>query len=162
MRRVLTVALALALAAIAGLAFAQTPAYIVNADVVRGSQNATGPTCVLTPVFKTGEQVVWRAEVFDAVTGEKLTNEQAQERGVKVTVEMQDGQTFDMEYGEHPREGPQIWLWVAAWSIPPVYPTGMMMYQLIVTDDAGNSVTWAPIGQDREGGYSSLITIERR
>ncbi len=152
----------LALATLAGFAMAQGPAYVVNADTVRGSQNATATSCVLTPVFKTGEQVVWRAEIYDAATGEKLTESQVNDRGIKATVKLEDGKTFDMEYGQHPKQAPQIWLWTAAWAIPPVYPTGMLKYEIDVTDDAGNSYTWTPIGQGREGGYSSLITVEKR
>lgn len=145
-----------------GMALAQNSAYLINADVVRGAQNPTGPTCVLTPVFKTGEQVVWRAELFDTETGEKLTPEEAEARGVTVTAVLEDGSEYEMEYGLHPREEPQIWLWVGAWTIPPVYPTGTLTYEIVVEDDAGNTQTWAPIGQDRPGGYSSLLTVERR
>ncbi|MEJ2293039.1 MAG: hypothetical protein P8Y05_15190 [Deinococcales bacterium] len=162
MRSIKTLVIALAFVAIAGIAFAQAPAYYVHADVVRGSKNPTGPTCVLTPVFKTGEQVVWRAEVFDTATGKKLTDQQVKDLGVKVTVKTQDGKTYDMAYGEHPKEAPKIWLWTGAWVIPPVYPTGTLQYQIIVTDKAGHTVTWQPIGQERQGGYSSLITIAKR
>lgn len=162
MRKFSLTALLLTLAFVASTALAQGPAYFVNADTVRGAQNPTGPTCVLTPVFKTGEQVVWRAEIYDAQTGEKLTNEEVEARGITATVRLEDGSEYEMEYGLHPRDEPQIWLWTAAWTIPPVYPTGMLQYQIIVKDDAGNEVVWQPIGQDRPGGYSSLVTIERR
>ena len=164
LRTTLLAALVASLAALAGLGFAQDGdlAYFVRADVVRGSQNATGPTCVLTPVFKTGEQVVWRAEVFDANTGEKLTPERAEEVGMTVTAVLEDGSEYEMEYDLHPREEPQIYLWVGAWTIPPVYPTGTLVYQIVVEDAAGNTVTWQPIGQDRPGGYSSQITVENR
>lgn len=162
MRKFALVLFSATVVAFAGLALAQSPAYLINADVVRGAENPTGPTCVLTPVFKTGEQVVWRAELFDAETGEKLTPEQVEERGVTVTAVLEDGSEYDMEYGLHPREEPQIWLFVGAWTIPPVYPTGTLTYEIRVEDDAGNVQTWTPIGQDRPGGYSSLLTIERR
>lgn len=152
----------LALAAVAGFAMAQGPAYFMSADTVRGAKNATGPSCVLTSAYKTGEQIVWRAVIYDAATGEQLTEQQVKDRGVKAQVKLEDGTTIDMEYGLHPKEPPQIWLWVGAWVVPPVYPTGMLKYDITVTDDAGNSYTWAPIGQDREGGYSSLITVEKR
>ena len=155
---------ALAAILLAGAAFAQDDdlAYFVRADAVRGGQNATGPTCVLTPVFKTGEQIVWRAEVFDANTGEKITPERAEDVGMTVTAVLADGKEYEMENGPHPRQEPQIYLWVGAWTIPPVYPTGMLNYEIVVEDDLGNSVTWQPIGQDRPGGYGSLITIENR
>ncbi len=154
-------AVLVALAAIS-IASAQGPVYSVNADVVRGSKNAVGPTCVLTPEFKTGEQIVWRAVVYDAATGTELTPEEVAAKGIKVTATLENGDTFDMEYGQHPKDPPQIWLFVGAWSIPPVYPTGTLKYDITVTDNAGNTVTWSPIGQGREGGYSSLLTIVRR
>lgn len=162
MRKTFVSLILLAAMAVTSMALAQGPAYFVNADIVRGAKNPTGPSCVLTPVFKTGEQVVWRAVVYDAQTGEQLTNEEVQSRGIKMVAKLEDGESFDMEYGEHPKEAPQIWLWTGAWSIPPVYPAGTLKYQLIITDAAGNNVTWSPIGQDRAGGYSSLITVEKR
>lgn len=150
-----------ALAAIS-MASAQGPVYSVNADVVRGAKNPVGTTCVLTPEFKTGEQVVWRAVVYDAATGVELSPDEVAAKGIKVTAKLESGDTFDMEYGEHPKDPPQIWLFVGAWVIPPVYPTGTLKYDIIVTDNAGNTVTWSPIGQNRAGGYSSLLTIARR
>lgn len=162
MRRLLLLTVGLTLAAALGTAFASGPAYYVHADTVRGSTNASGPACVVTPVYKTGEQIVWRAEVFDASTGKKLTDQQVKSLGVSVTVKTQDGQTFDMKYGQHPKQPPKIWMWTVAWQIPPVYPTGTLQYQIIVKDKAGHEVTWQPLGQERKGGYSSLIAIQKR
>ena len=162
--RVLVFALAAALAfAFAGLASAQDGEleYSVIVDVVRGSQNPTGPVCVLTPVFKTGEQVVWLAQVFDADTGEKLSPERAEELGMTVTAVLEDGSEYELEYGLHPREEPQIYLWAGAWVIPPVYPTGVLNFTVVVEDAEGNTVTWAPIGHDRPE-YPSLIRVENR
>ena len=48
MRKLHTLILATVLAAIAGAAFAAAPAYYVQAEVIRGSKNATGPTCCLS------------------------------------------------------------------------------------------------------------------
>lgn len=162
MRKPFLSILALVLAGLATLAFAQEPAYIVNAQVVRGSENPTGEVCVLTPVFKTSEQIVWLAEVYDAETGEKLTPEQVEERGVTAKAVLEDGSEYELEYGLHPREEPQIYVFAGAWVIPPVYPTGQLYFEIVVEDDAGNSVTWEPLGQDRPGGYPSMITIEQR
>lgn len=162
MRKTFGTLLVLAALAISSMALAAGPAYFVNADVVRGSKNPAGPTCVLTPVFKTGEQIVWRAVVYDAATGQQLTPDEVQAKGIKVVAKLENGDTYEMEYGQHPKEEPQIWLWVAAWVIPPVYPTGTLKYDIVVTDNAGNEVTWMPIGQERPGGYSSLLTIEKR
>lgn len=162
MRQPILFVLALVLGALATSAFAQEPAYFVNAQVVRGSENPTGPVCVVTPAFKTSEQIVWLAEVYDADTGEKLTPEQVEERGVTAKAVLEDGSEYEMEYDLHPREEPQIHLFAGAWVIPPVYPTGQLYFEIVIEDDEGNSVTWTQLGDEREGGYPSMITIEQR
>jgi hypothetical protein len=55
-------------------------------------------------------------------------------------------------------------MWAAGWAIPPVYPTGVLKYELIVTDSSGNTVTWTPMNQDypTAAGYPTLITVEKR
>jgi len=165
MRKIKFLVVALALAATVGAAFAAAPAYYVQAEVVRGSQNATGPSCVLVSTFKTGEQVVWLAHVFSTATGEVVTPDQAKQLGMKVTAKLEDGKTVDLALGEHPHSGePKVWMWAAGWTIPPVYPTGVLKYELIVTDSAGNTVTWTPMNQDYPAaeGYPTLITVEKR
>ncbi len=163
MRKLKFLILATVVAAIVGVAAAAGPAYYMQAQTVRGSQNATGPTCVLTPVFKTGEQIVFLAEVYSTQTGKVVTPAEAKQLGMKVTVKTEDGKTIDLEYGQHPAHGtPKIWMWAGAFVIPPVYPTGVFKYTITVTDKNGNTATWSPLQQDYPGGYSSLITIAKR
>ncbi|MEJ2668338.1 MAG: hypothetical protein P8Z81_14800 [Deinococcales bacterium] len=165
MRKVKFLILATVLAMIAGAAFAAGPAYYVQAETVRGSQNPTGPSCVLTSTFKTGEQIVFLAKVYSTATGDVVTPDQAKQLGMKVTAKLEDGKTIDLELGQHPHSGePKVWMWANAFVIPPVYPTGVFKYSLIVTDNQGNTVTWTPMNQDypTAEGYPTLITIEKR
>jgi len=163
MRKIKFLILATMLATIAGAAFAAAPAYYLRAQTVRGSQNATGPSCVLTSTYKTGEQIVFLAEVYDTATGEVVTPDQAKQLGMKVTAKLESGKTVDLEYGQHPHSGePKIWMWAGAFTIPPVYPTGIFKYTLEATDANGNTATWAPLQQDYPGGYATLITVEKR
>jgi len=157
--------IALAIAATVGAAFAAGPAYYVQAEVVRGSKNPTGPSCVLVSTFKTGEQVVWLAKVYSTATGEVVTPDQAKQLGMTVQAKLENGSTVDMALGQHPKEGDnKVWMWAAGWSIPPVYPTGVLKYELIIKDSAGNTVTWTPMNQDFPAaeGYPTLITVEKR
>jgi len=165
MRNFRTLIVSLVFVAIAGMAFAAGPAYYVQAEVVRGSKNATGPSCVLVSTFKTGEQVVWLAKVYSTQTGEEVSPDQAKQLGMTVQAKLENGSTVDMALGQHPKEGDnKVWMWAAGWVIPPVYPTGVLKYELIVKDSAGNTVTWTPMNQDfpTAEGYPTLISVEKR
>lgn len=138
--------------------------YWVMADLVRGVTQPTSPLCLQTSLFRSGEQVVWRARVLDVSTGldpgEEGKNQVAvQERGLKVTAYLENGQSFPMRYAQHPgRPKPGeavVWLWSTAWNIPDDYPTGRLKWWLVVTDKTGAFVRFDPIG-------SEPITIERR
>lgn len=165
MRKFQLFVIAAVLAAVGGIAFAAGPAYFVQAQTVRGSQNPTGPSCVLVAAFKTGEQIVWEAEVYSTATGQVVSPEQAKQLGLKVVVKLENGTTVALEYGQHPKNGePKVWMWTGAWQIPPVYPTGVLKYDLTVTDNQSNTVVWAPMNQDYAGAqpYPTLITVEKR
>ena len=165
MRKLNILILATALAALLGAAFAAGPAYYLQAEVVRGAKNATGPSCVLVSTFKTGEQVVWLAKVYQTSTGEEITPDIAKQLGMTMTATLEDGTTIAMELGQHPNKGdPKVWMWAGAWVIPPVYPTGVLKYTLTVTDGQGNTATWQPMNQDypTAEGYPTLISIEKR
>lgn len=165
MRKIRFLILATAIALVAGAAFAAGPAYYIQAEVVRGSQNPTGPSCVLVNTFKTGEQVVWLAKVYKTSTGEEVTPDMAKQLGMKLTAKLENGTSVDMALGQHPHSGePKVWMWAGAWVIPPVYPTGVLKYQIDVADNQGNTVTWTPMNQDypTAEGYPTLITIEKR
>jgi len=163
MRKSRLITIVLAVVAMAGLALAAGPAYYVQAQVVRGNKGATGPSCVLVSTFKTGEQVVWLAEVYSTQTGKVVTPDEAKKLGMKVTAKLENGTTVDLEYGQHPKQGePKVWMWAAGWQIPPVYPTGVLKFELVVTDSQGNTATWQPLQADYPGGYASMITVAKR
>jgi len=145
----------------AAAAPAGTPAYVIMADLVRGITGPTGSVCLQTNVFRLGEQVVPRVVVLDALTGsdpgEVGKNVTViEERGIKVTMYLENGLTFPLRYGRHPGRGdPATWLWAMGWTIPDDFPTGRLRWWLVVTDKTGVFVRWDPIGLDP-------ITIERR
>jgi len=141
--------LAVLVAVLATSAFANT--YFVQMASIRGGTGAKGPVCVSNTVFQPGEAVVWQVQVYDAVTGGKLTQAAIAARDVKVEVKFEDGQTFEAEYGAHPPSAPaanQDHFWTAAWDIPADVSTGPYNYTVIVTDSAGHSDAFTPIGQD--------------
>ena len=143
--------------------------YSVAVDLVRGSFQPLGPVCVQTSVFKQGEEVVWRVRVLDVASGEDPgeggKNPVAlEERGMKVTVYLENGVSFPMRYGSHPgRPGPgvaAVWFWSVAWKIPADYPTGSLRWWVVVQDKTGAFVRFDPIG----GGTNlpgARIVVER-
>lgn len=141
--------LAVLVAVLATSAFANT--YFAQFASVRGGTGAKGPVCVSNTVFQPGEAVVWQIEVYDAVTGAKLTQGAVESRGIKVEVKFEDGQTFEAKYGAHPPSAPaanQDHFWTTAWDIPADAATGTYNYTVIVSDNAGHTDTFSPIGQD--------------
>lgn len=158
----LAVALAVGLASVPAAA-EQAPRYYIVADVVRGSRNATGPSCVQTNMFKLGEQVVWRVEVYDARTGQLLDDKaRAEELGLKVQAEVEGVTTVPLELGPHPRQAPQVMFWAGAWEIPPVFRTGLFRWRVVVTDKEGNRAVFDPVGARRPEMPGSWLVIERR
>lgn len=141
---------------------ADDPAYFVNADMVRGGKNATGPVCVLNSNYKLGEQVVFRADIYDARTGERITKEKAEELELKVTAIVEDVDEYEMSMGPHPREEPQINFWVGVWEIPSIFQTGWFKWTIVVTDKEGNEYIHEPIGSRRPQMSGSWIYVEKR
>ncbi len=152
------VILALVVPAMSAAAAAAAPArvaYILQVDLVRGSDNPTGTVCVQTSVFKQGEELVWRARLIETATGREIGDEgksqgEIAERNLKVTAYLENGMNFALKYGQHPprpREGdPVKWFWTTSWKIPPEYPTGTLKWWVIATDKAGAFVRFDPIG----------------
>lgn len=165
--------LALVVPAMSAAAVAAAPArvaYIVQVDLVRGSDNPTGTVCVQTSVFKQGEELVWRARVIETSTGREIGDEgksQAEiaERNLKVTAYLENGMNFPLKYGQHPgrpKEGdPVKWFWTTNWKIPLEYPTGTLKWWVVVTDKAGAFVRFDPIGAGLNIP-APRITIEKR
>lgn len=174
---VVTFALALA----GTLATAQAPAYFVKADMVRGAEGAMGPVCVPNSVFFGGEMVVFRAIVYDAATGEELKFDEVQARGITATVVIDGVEPMQMFYpppmgegegappaegeGAPPAEGgppaegegppPGADFFRGPWTVPADFPAGMYTWHIEVTDSAGNTATFEPIGA--QAGLPSLI-----
>ncbi len=135
-------------AVLATTAFANT--YFVQMATIRGGTGAKGPVCVSNTVFQPGEAVVWQAYVFDAVTGARLTPDAIEQRGIKLEVKFEDGMTVDLKYGAHPPSAPaanQEHFWTGAWDIPVDVAVGTYNWSMTVTDNAGHSDTFTPIGQ---------------
>ncbi len=153
-RRVLLACVALA--ALSG-ALAK-PAYFVQADVVRGAIGATGAVCVFNGVFQQGEQVVWRAYVFDAETGEVLTPEQVQSLGIQVFGVLDDNQKAELHFMPHPPGSDKAeFFWAGGWQIPADFATGNYAWTLQVVDAAGNTATYSPMGAALGLGAISIV-----
>lgn len=134
------------------------PAYFVQADIVRGAVGAMGAVCVPNSIFKLGEEIIWRANVYDAETGEALTQDQIDAKGLKVYGELDGGVKVPLEYGAHPPGAPQQELyWAGPWQIPADYATGQYGWSVAVEDSAGNTATYTPLGAS--AGLSTLDFI---
>lgn len=143
-------------------AAAAGPEYYVVADVVRGAKNPTGPSCVQTNMFKLGEQVVWRAEVFDAKTGKVLGKADVERLDLKVEGQVEGVGEFAMKFGPHPKQAPQVDFWAGAWDIPALYKTGTFKWTIVVTDKNGNKVVFEPVAARRPEMSGSWLIVEKR
>lgn len=137
--------------------------YVIVSDVIRGSGGEpTGPSCVETNLFDRGEQVVWRAVVFDASTGEIVNSPDAVEsRGLQMTVQPEGQDALEMEFGAHPPDTPsedQIFYWTAAWVIPPNV-SGKLKYTLTVEDADGGQGTFELLGQTGVDTFPSALDV---
>ena len=142
----LAAALALACGALTG-AFAQASGYFIQADTVRGAVGAQGAVCVINSVFMQGEQVVFRAYVYDAATGEQLTQEEIDARGVKVYGVIDGERVVELEYVPHPPESEQTeFFWARGYQLPADHPTGNFTWSVEVEDAAGTTAAYQPPG----------------
>lgn len=142
------VVLLLALVAPLGAAFA-ADAYFIQADTVRAYEgNLQGPACVPEGAFVPGEGVVFRVRLTDAATGEEMTREDAEERGVTVDVQIDGQSPIPAVVIPHPpRAAEETDYWTALWMIPQDYPAGAAPWEVVVRDARGNESTFSPIGQ---------------
>ncbi len=123
------------------------PAYFVQANVVRGAVGAMGAVCVSNSVFVQGEEIVWLAYVYDAATGELITQADIDAKGIKVYGELDSGVKVELHYGPHPPGAPQQEVYyAAAWQIPVDYATGSYQWSVVVEDAAGNTASYQPMG----------------
>lgn len=117
---------------------------VIAADTVTGPLNIPedqrgSAVCVLQSRFPRNSEIVWRARVFDS-SGQELDDSALE----SVTVQLADGQTFDMRYGPHPRENPTDHFWTTAFDIPADYPTGTLDYEIVATATDGATGTFKP------------------
>ena len=159
-------------------------AYWVTADLVRGGNDAAGPVGAQTNVFKQREEVVFRARVLDAATGQDPGRQGKgvqvlRELGLKAVAYLEDGQSFPMTYGQHPSQPQErqavAWFWTASWRIPATYnapndatqlaipfPSARhVKWWIIVTDKKGASIRFDPVGAGTALPNNTII-IERR
>lgn len=130
-------------------------ALIVQADVVSGplnipSDQMAGRVCVLQSRFARNSEIVWRARVMDAVTGEQLDDTALE----SVQVKLADGQVLDMRYGDHPHDNPTDRFWTTSFDIPADYPTGTLGYEVMATSMAGPTGSFIPFNV-----APSLLTV---
>lgn len=140
-----------------GLAWAQQPKYFVQADMVRGAQGAMGAVCVINSVFYPGEWIIFRTVVVDAATGEELRHEAIAELGLEAKVVIDGVAEIPMFYPPaDANTPPDMYFFRGPWTIPADFAMGEYRWNVVVSDAAGNEVTFAPIGQ---GVGLSSITI---
>ncbi len=133
-------------------------AYFIQADLVRGAVGAMGAVCVANAVFLPGEQMVWRAYVYDFETGDLLTQEDIDAKGIKVYGELDSGIKIGLNYIPHPPGSPDTELfWAAGWQIPEDYATGTYHWSVVVEDAAGNTATYTPMGVSVGLGSISIV-----
>lgn len=144
MRRLWTAVSVMALVGVAQAA----PKYFVQADVVRGAPGAQGAVCVANSVFYPGEQVVWRAKVFDTTTGKELTEAQVKAAGLVLTASLDNGAKATLNYVPHGSNGKMDLFWAGGWQTTGKTPTGTLKWTVTARDKAGNTATFQPIGQD--------------
>ena len=158
MRLLPAVTLALALTGANALAAQK---YYISTDTVRGAAGAQGAVCVANAVFFPGEQIVWRAIVFDAATHKALSAEQIKDLGIRVNIAMDNGVNLNMRIGLHPPDpkAPKRELfWSVNYMVPPTAPIGTIKWNMSVADKDGNTGSYTPIGQ--EAGLN-LLTIAK-
>jgi hypothetical protein len=129
--------------------------YRIYADVVAAR------VCVPRSIFNPGDTIVWRGEVDDA-SGVRLTAAQIKALGIVATINLKDGTKLPLSFGVHPPfpNAPATDLyWAVAWFVKPDHPTGTLPWTMTVSDAAGNTATFTPIGQSN--GASVLTLAEK-
>ncbi|MCF7889890.1 twin-arginine translocation signal domain-containing protein [Candidatus Bipolaricaulota bacterium] len=168
-----------AAAAVGGIAFsslavtnfkaaaAEGQDYVIVNEVVKGGGGVvqgTGAPCELSSTFKKGETVVWHAVTFSGKTGEKINDHaEIQERGLKLQVELENGEKIDMHHGEHPPdETPKVYFWAGSWKISPGASTGKMTYSITAKDKEGGTGKLEMFGDKNVETFPRALTIEER
>lgn len=168
-----------AAAAVGGIAFsslavtnfeaaaAEGQDYVIVNEVVKGGGGAvveSGAPCELTSVFKKGETIVWHAVIFSGKTGKKINDPaEIQKRGLKLQVELENGDKVKMHHGKHPPdEKPKVYFWSGSWKISPGAPTGRMTYSLTAKDKKGRTGKVKMFGDKKVETFPRSLKIEER
>jgi hypothetical protein len=108
----------------------------IQADTVLGGANLASDesSCVQESQFERNEEIVWRAKVFDAATGQPLDDSALSSVEVKLA-----DQTLTMKYGDHPHSNPTDSFWTVSFTIPADYPTGALSYTVVATAADGRT-----------------------
>lgn len=123
------------------------PIVAIQGDTIN-SHEVEDAICVVNSRFEQGWRMVFRASVKDATTGESIDD-------AEVKVVLEDGQEFEMEYGDHGTDDVETMLYTIAWSIPEDYPTGTLEYKYVATVD-GEEYEFEPFDVD----LSKMTIIE--
>ena len=130
-------------------------AYRVFADVVAAR------ICIPRNTFNPGDTIVWRAEIQDPA-GVRLLDAQIKALGIQAVVTLKDGTKIPLKFGIHPpfpNPPATDTYWAGAYFVKGDHPTGTLPWTVTVTDAAGNTVNFAPIGQ---GNGLSVLTIAEK
>ena len=157
------IVLAILMAFVGAVAFAQAPTYFVKADMVRAAEgDLHGPACVPNAVFYPGEKIVFRASVIDAATGQELAFEDIQARGIQALVKLEGHDDIGMFFlpagGADMPPGPSFFR--APWPIAADAPVGSYAWHVEVTDSQGNTATFEPIGQAFGSTNVTIVAAE--
>ena len=140
-------------------------AYRLFADVVTagvGKPGIQGALCVTQTVFFPGDSIVWRAVIADGASGTPLTAADVTRLGLTAVVSLSDGTKVPLRLGFHPPP-PAVPLhstfWSGSLSTKGDHPTGTLKWTLTVTDKAGHTATFEPMGQ---ANGTTVLTLAQR
>jgi hypothetical protein len=139
--------------------------YRLVADVVTsgvGRPGVQGAPCVTQTVFFPGDTIVFRAIVADGPTGTPLSSADIARLGVVGVVTLSDGSKVNMALKSHPpppNAPAHNTYWSGSIGIPVSHPTGTLKWTFTVTDKAGHTVNFAPMGQDNG---ETILTLAQK
>jgi hypothetical protein len=140
-------------------------AYRIFADVVTsgiGRPGVQGANCVTQTVFFPGDSIVFRAVVADGPTGTPLGTADIARLGLVGAVTLSDGTKIPMSLKSHPpppNAPAHNTYWSGSTRIPVDHPTGTLKWTMTLTDKAGHTVTFAPMGQ---ANGETVLTIAQK
>ncbi len=114
--------------------------------------------CVPSGEFKRGERIVWRFEIIDLATGNRLTDKEA----ANVQLRLPYGEQVEADFKQRGegRVPDAPWTWDACWDTPLDHPLGTLDYSILITTKDGRSGEWKPPALiDPARGIDSRIRI---